>query len=365
MHVLFLSHEASRTGAPIALLHFMRYLKENTDITFSIILKHAGGLHEEMRKLAPLYLYADIIKDQSPRDKIIQNVSLIYANTVGVHEILALFDTKKVPILAHIHELETVIRIFKGETLWKKFSITHYIAASRAVKDNLVRNHGIETNDITVIHETIPNINTQEILGRSNAIRTLLGIPLQDFIVGSVGSVEWRKGADLLTQIALAVRAKRNTQPIHFIWIGAPFNKEYIANIRQKIQQEGLSKTVRFIGPRLNRLDYMGIFDAFIMLSREDPFPLVMLEAAALQKPILCFQGSGGCSEFVERNNGYVVPYEDTTSMANKLCEIQKNPTDAQKRGRMAQSNFIRNFEIQTVAPRMIGLIKKYHVHAR
>lgn len=365
MHILFLCHEATRTGAPIALLHFMRYLKENTDITFSIILKHAGGLDEEMRELASLYLYADIIKDQSLRDKIIQNVSLIYANTVGIHEILALFDTKKVPILAHIHELETVIHTFKGETLWNKFSIAHYIAASQAVKDNLVKNHGIEMNAITVIHETIPSINTQEILERSNAIRTLLGIGLKDFIVGSVGSVEWRKGADLLIEIAAAVRAKHNNQPMHFIWIGAPFNKEYIANIRQKIQQEGLSQTVRFIGPRLNRLDYMGIFDAFIMLSREDPFPLVVLEAAALQKPILCFAGSGGSPQFVATDNGYVLPYEDTASMANKLCEIQGNPTDAQKRGRMAQSHFIQNFEIQTVAPRIIGLIKKYHVHAR
>ncbi len=39
-----------------------------------------------------------------------------------------------------------------------------------------------------------------------------------------------------------------------------------------------------------------------------DPYPLVMLEAAYLQKPIIAFD-SGGVTEFVKEGMGKVVPY--------------------------------------------------------
>ena len=36
--VLFISHDAYRTGAPMVLLHFIRWFKENTDVPFEILL---------------------------------------------------------------------------------------------------------------------------------------------------------------------------------------------------------------------------------------------------------------------------------------------------------------------------------------
>ena len=57
--------------------------------------------------------------------------------------------------------------------------------------------------------------------------------------------------------------------------------------------------------------DYFSIFDVFALMFREDPFPLVCLEAALLEKPNLCFARAGGASELVESDSGFVVPYLD------------------------------------------------------
>ncbi|MDE0839943.1 MAG: hypothetical protein OSB41_12950, partial [Kiritimatiellae bacterium] len=43
MHILFISNAASNTGAPIGLLHLMRWLKENTNVTFELLLRVSGG----------------------------------------------------------------------------------------------------------------------------------------------------------------------------------------------------------------------------------------------------------------------------------------------------------------------------------
>jgi hypothetical protein len=53
--VLFLSHDASRTGAQILLLNLVRWLKINSDISFQIMLRNRGVLERESRGLARVW----------------------------------------------------------------------------------------------------------------------------------------------------------------------------------------------------------------------------------------------------------------------------------------------------------------------
>src|ERR1700704_1052659 len=40
--VLFIGHEATRTGAPLMLLHLLRWLRDNTDIDFDLLIRSDG-----------------------------------------------------------------------------------------------------------------------------------------------------------------------------------------------------------------------------------------------------------------------------------------------------------------------------------
>src|SRR5436190_14793250 len=53
--VLFVSHDAMRTGAPVLLLHFLRWLRANTSIDFEVVLRRAGELSAEFAALAPVW----------------------------------------------------------------------------------------------------------------------------------------------------------------------------------------------------------------------------------------------------------------------------------------------------------------------
>ena len=55
--VLFISHDASRTGAPIVFLHLLRWLRENTTIGIGILLKRGGELENEFNDIAPYYIW--------------------------------------------------------------------------------------------------------------------------------------------------------------------------------------------------------------------------------------------------------------------------------------------------------------------
>jgi hypothetical protein len=49
--ILFVGHRADRTGAPILLLHLLRWLRENTELCFELLLLKGGDLEPEFRKL--------------------------------------------------------------------------------------------------------------------------------------------------------------------------------------------------------------------------------------------------------------------------------------------------------------------------
>ena len=103
------------------------------------------------------------------------------------------------------------------------------------------------------------------------------------------------------------------------------------------IERAGIADSFCWTGEVANPLDYFACFDAFALVSREDPFPLVCLEAALLEKPILCFAGAGGTSELIEEDSGFTVPYLDLNAMADKLLFLGKMRSGATM-GAAAQS---------------------------
>src|SRR5205814_4023764 len=86
---------------------------------------------------------------------------------------------------------------------------------------------------------------------------------------------------------------------------------DYMAALRRSE-----SPNVTFLGVKRDARPYLRAGDVFLLSSREDPFPLVALEAAQCGLPILCFADSGGMQEFVEGDAGYVVPAADVEAMA-------------------------------------------------
>src|SRR5436190_21945294 len=53
--VLFVSQDARRTGAPVLLLHFLRWLRTNTNLDFEVVLRRGGELSAEFAALAPVW----------------------------------------------------------------------------------------------------------------------------------------------------------------------------------------------------------------------------------------------------------------------------------------------------------------------
>jgi glycosyltransferase involved in cell wall biosynthesis len=123
------------------------------------------------------------------------------------------------------------------------------------------------------------------------------------------------------------------------------------------MEEAGVSDSVQWTGEVANPLDYFACFDAFALVSREDPFPLVCLEAALLEKPVICFAGAGGAPELVEEDSGFVVPYLDLNAMADKLLLLSENEELRRKMGACGAVKVRNRFSLDVMAPRLYHLI--------
>ena len=247
-------------------------------------------------------------------------ISMIYANTVVNGQALEALAPLGCPTITHIHELDYWIEQSGKKNLEQVKKYSHsFIAASNAVKINLVNKYAIPAEKIEVVHSFIP---TNGISANQQGIRTKLGIPDDAFVILGSGHETWRKGKDLFVQLAdLTVKNYPDIQA-HFLWVGAWQKEEDRRNILHDVQHLGLTGRVHFTGEVNNPLDYFAAGDVFAMVSREDPFPLVCLEAALLEKPVLCFADAGGMPEFVEEDAGFVIPYLDIAKMSEKIADL-------------------------------------------
>lgn len=146
-----------------------------------------------------------------------------------------------------------------------------------------------------------------------------------------VGQLVERKGIILLLEVYKNI-VDRYHESVGLVLVGHGPLKEYVEAFKEKhglnnIFLEGFVKNDEL--PK-----YYGLCDLFMLLSIQDPNPLVIFEALSSGIPLLCSNRAGNAVDFVlDGKNGYVVdPFdlEDATSKAIKVLDWQ-NKNDSAK----------------------------------
>jgi glycosyltransferase involved in cell wall biosynthesis len=291
------------------------------------------------------------------------SIGLVYSKTITNGHIVQALSELGLPVVCHVHELSNVIDTFGSKNLnQNKCATQHYIACTHAVKENLVENYSIPNEGINVVHEFIAlNIEKQrDRKDTSKRIREQLKLPEDAFVVVGAGTFQERKGPDIFGELAAYVCRNSRPVPTHFIWLGEPWDRRLYNNTVGEVANIGLQSRVHFLGSVVNPLDYFAAADAFALTSREDPFPLVCLEAASMAAPILCFDKSGGSKEFVETDAGGVLPYLNIEAMGDKIIELIKEPGLREQLGQRGAEKVRERFEVSVGAPKLIKIIERY-----
>ncbi len=142
-----------------------------------------------------------------------------------------------------------------------------------------------------------------------------------DFILGMSGVFCNFKGARLVTKIASYLK-QRN---IALIWLGKILDTGLTALIMRQIKNLRLDNFV-LIGEKDGKEYYsiLNQIDGMLFTSIEDTYPIAVLEALYLQKPVITFN-SGGVSEMIKEGMGRVVPLYDFDALFQAIDDLVNN----------------------------------------
>lgn len=384
--ILFISHEANLSGAPILLLNLLKNLKNKTNIEIDVLLIKDGVLYQDFAKIAnsvfllhpkPIKnnifgrnllriknLFFSPKKGNNPFEKIgktiiSNNYDLIFANTIASLNVLFEFQKHNKNCVIAIHELSFALEsiMSKEEIIDKIKKIKYVIAGSKAVSDNLIQNYSVEENKITTIHSFVEkNI---AIKSDKATLREKLGICDDELIIGIASSQELRKGTDLVPQLVKKIIQKKPNLKFKLINLGGNENNAFLRSTMLDAKKLEVEDYIIFDNHTSTSNDYINLYDIFLLLSREDPFPLVMLTAAQLKKPIIAFKNSGGAEEFLQNGNGILIPYLDLDTFANEIISLSESPDRMKKYGIQIKNHLENNFSEEIITNRYIDFLEK------
>lgn len=376
MKILFISHEASRTGAPMVLVHLLKWLRENKpNISSDILVLKGGNLESEFKKITNHYFDYEALnqsrqlnrkervlvklgwlKKQNLKENLLldlsrNNYDVIYANTIVSipfgYDLVS--RTKKTKFIVHIHELNTIIKLALPNLGDYTGLIDRYITPAEIVKENLRSNWRIPKNKIDIVYPCA-------VVERTQTKKTATNF----FTIGASGAVHWRKGHDVFLQVARYISQKYHGNNFKFVWVGKIEVNEKVI-IEEDLKKMGLNDMVRFTGEVENPADYYSDFDVFLMSSREDPFPLVCIEVGMMGKPIISFDKAVGTNEVLATGGGFTVPYLSIEAMAEKVMVYYKNRVLMEKHGSFNKSAFSQ-FTSDLICPQLFSIIKNHSI---
>ncbi len=368
---LFVSHEGQRTGAPLLLLWLIRWLLANTSIRPVVALMRDGPLCEEFAALCPTYTFttrpvaerwhkrlsrrltnsktgdpdawlAEIVAKVNP--------DCLYLNTLVLGYCLGklTIDRSRTKVISSVHEMEIGLLLSSTrDAIERQISISDILTCEgESVKKNLVQNHRANPNQCVVMPAYVPYERPEEMMQLScndssqSVIDTLQELRSKKvFLFGFAGSAIDRKGFDLFPLLVKACAKRFADIPFRAVWVGCgPGSLTYVKADRD----------LTLLGIRQHALLLPGVscgaaalrqLNVMACLSREDPGPVVSLEAGAMAIPSVCFKHCGGIAELSELGCSVSVDYLDLEAFAEALFTLQQDPQRIQSLGRRFQDH--------------------------
>ena len=272
---------------------------------------------------------------------------LWYFNTIVTINKSHLAIKNNIKYAFHLHESLTVFDLVKSDVLKDTVANSYLnIGCSKKLSDNL----NIVGSKNTKTFYSGVNFNEIQIHQDRNSIRNRLNIKDSDFVWYMSGGQSVNKGIDYFIKISEEFKGNPN---VKFVWVGRKRDRGYNLWAEKYIQSKKLANVSMLNQLTKEYFDYVNAFDGFLLTSREDSFPLVMVEAAYLGKPIIGFD-SGGISEFLIDNMGDIQEDFSIKGIVKKMENLINDKTSFNSKTSVKRA---KEFDLNSTSKNWIDLL--------
>lgn len=337
--ILMVSHEASRTGAPILSLNLVQSLIERYNVV--VLLLGEGELAKIFRLtgaaviISPelrcnptiAYLVVDQLCDRF-------NFKFALINSIESRVVLSALSDRFVPSISLLHEFASYTRprhAFRDAL----FLSSEVVFSAKLTYENALSEYP-DLDDYSAyilpqgrcllpLGEFTDEQFQAEKLRISKFVRPE-DIGTDSIVVLGAGFVHLRKGVDLFIECASRVIRTPGGKRCRFVWIGKGYDPDsdigYSVYIADQIRRAGLQKYVFFVNETFAIEAAYEEADLLLLSSRLDPLPNVAIDALTHGVPVLCFNKTTGIADFLIQSglkDYCVADYLDSSEMADKI----------------------------------------------
>jgi glycosyltransferase involved in cell wall biosynthesis len=184
--------------------------------------------------------------------------------------------------------------------------------------------------------------------------RRLLGLfelPSVDQIVIGIGRLERQKRFDIFLQAARLINNR--VANVGFLVVGDGSDRKELESLATEL---GLSPSVRFTGPRSDVPTLLGISDVFLLTSDFEGLPLTVLEALAMQLPVVATDVDGTSEVLGGGVGGILVPPKDPAATADAVLSLLHDEERRREMGQQGRQLVEQIYSIRVVSEQ-IGVV--------
>ena len=369
LEVLLVCHEATRTGAPRVAVQIASALRTD-GASVTTLLRWPGPLSSELRSVSqrfrlefgrriraglrrtwPRWHFADRLDEAVAFANLVlrRRPDLLYANTVKSAAYLRPALRLGIKTVLHVHETETLA----SDTLRRYRLDQHYadirlVACSQAVAEDLCVITRRPLAEISVVES---HVDVERTVALAASGDELISVANEGSLtIGACASADSRKGVDLWLDAANEVRQLRPDLDLRFIWVGR------VTGDAHPLVGDPTSAVPQFLGEVENPFPLIASMDVFCLPSRADPFPLAVLEAMVLGRPIVAFD-VGGVADQVG-DCGILVPPEDASAFARALVALLDDPHRRERLGVAAAARVRERFGLGSFNRLVVAVVR-------
>ena len=226
----------------------------------------------------------------------------------------------------------------------------HVIAVSSDIKAELVR-HRASPDRVSVILNSIDPRRFQPNGADRAAVRQELGYGPDEFVIGGVGRVEPQKRFDLLIE-AFGQIALRHPQA-RLVLVGDGSLK---ADLEAQTARLPIRDRCRWLGHRHDVSRVQQALDLFVQASDYEGTPNAVLEAMAMETPIVATD-AGGTREIAWPDvHARIVPIGQLDALRAAIEDTMTHPAEARVRAGAARARVETELSFETRTHRLEGI---------
>ncbi len=232
---------------------------------------------------------------------------------------------------------------------WLTIILSHkIIAVSEEIRRQALRLPFVPKDKIETIYNGLTNVEFAE---RFDARRTINGNITEKFWVGTISELHRNKGLDILID-AFADLSITHPDTILII-IGEGEERDRLTT---QIAERGLSKKVHLIGFVDDARRFLKALDVFVLASRTEAFPYVILEAGLAQLPVVATKVGGIPEVVLPEKNGLLIERNNPEALTRAIAGLLNDSTKAAMYGHNLRKTVEKSFSVSSMVSKTIAV---------